>query len=406
MRILVMTDSPNVPTGMGRVGGEIAMALSNSGHEIVYIAWNKENTLNKTFPFDIIPVENWNAASDVFDQVIYDRRPDVVLTIGDPWMFSFMANPKKCKSRRFFQWIGYTAVDGECLGGGLPNFWGKIISQMDRVIAYTKYGHDALLKTFPEIENRLDTISHGVDTKTFFPLSEEERQRARQHFHLEGKFLFLVVARNTGRKNWPELFKAWKIIQDKECIPDGMLWPHTYFHDSAGHNIENLLHSFKLQEKKTIMYFDEVAQGTGNLNMPPEKDLNTLYNIADCLVSLGGEGFGLPVLEAMATKTPCILLKHSATGDLGANGRGLFIEPSFSVTGIYLTERPFPNPEDIVNAMWGIKNDKETREGIVNKAYEFSQSHTWEAVGKQWVDYFEQFNHPTKYPMILEEVQI
>ena len=41
--------------------------------------------------------------------------------------------------------------------------------------------------------------------------------------------------------------------------------------------------------------------------------LNDIYNLSDCYLSLSSEGFGLPTLEAMATKLPCILLNHSAS---------------------------------------------------------------------------------------------
>ncbi len=404
MKILLMTDNPSIATGMARVGYEIAKSLVKGGHDVVYLGWYSDISIKKKWPFKLYSVPNKGYGRDQFDNIVYNERPDVVLTIGDPWMYSYIADPKVCKSRRLFQWIGYVAVDGEKVGGGVPNFWKPIINCMDRVITYTNYGRDVLTKSFPHLENNIDVIYHGVDEKKYFPMSKEEITKQRTKLGLTNQFVFLMVARNCGRKNIPELFKAWKIMMDNKMCPNSRLWPHMFFQDSMGVNIDDLIWTLGLNEGKTIMFFDQIAHGDTNVELLPESQLNILYNVCDAFVSLGGEGFGLPVIEAMATKTPCVVLNHSATGELGSEERAFLIDTGFYATGLRLTERPMPKDSDVAKVFEKAYKNTVQKEDMKNKAYEFAMTYTWKKVGRTWLDWFYKLEHPTSSELILEEV--
>ena len=404
MKILIVTENPSSHTGMAKVGGEIAKILRNVGHEIVYLCCGSASIEPAKWPFKLIARAGDSWGKDIFDDIIYAERPEVVLTIGDPWFFDYLANNNICRSRELFQWVGYIAIDGEKIGGGLPNFWAPIVGRMDKIVAYTNYGRNALLKSFPKLQGKIDVIYHGVDESVFYPLSEIDVQRNKAIQAIKGKFVFLVVARNQGRKNWPELFKAWKIIHDEKLCPNAMLWPHTYFYDRAGHNMDDMLDTFGLSGTSSVVFFQQIARGGGFTQLLPMRDLNGLYNMADALISVGGEGFGLPVLEAMATKVPCIVLNHSATSELGAEGRAFLAEPTHYLTGKYLTERPVPSPKEIIRVMERAYNEEETRKNMSEKAYKFAMEHTWSRVGKKWELFFDKLETPTKYPMVLEEV--
>lgn len=391
---------------MAKVGGEIATVLHESGHEIIYLACGSREVDPDQYPFKIIPTEQDSWGKDIFDQVVYGERPDVVLTIGDPWFYDYLTDPNQCKSRNLFSWVGYLAVDGEKIGGGLPNFWGKVVVSMDRVIAYTDFGKDALLKSFPFLEGKLPVIYHGVNEKDYYPLPPEVKKKFRGRYTFQDRFIFLCVARNQGRKNWPELFKAWKIVQEEGMCPGAVLWPHTYFYDPAGHNIDDLLATFDLAGSQSIVFFSQIARGSSFSKLISKPELNILYNMSNALVSIGGEGFGLPVIEAMAAKVPTLVLNESATGELGGEERSFLVEAGHYLTGRYLTERPVPEPRAIAEAMQQMYKDEGGRTYCADKAYRFALDHTWTKVGEQWVAFFDKLESPTKYPMILEEVGV
>lgn len=404
MKILLMSDNVNLDTGMARVGEHIAMGLVAAGHKVSYIGWYKECENKKEWPFKLYPCSNANFGRDIFDDVILADRPDVVLTIGDPWMYDYIANPQLCRTRGLFQWVGYVAVDGETFEGGVPDFWSQAILNMDKVVAYTEYGRQALLKTFPQIEKRLDMIYHGFNEKIYYPMDPQAIAAQKEKLGIGDKFLFLSVARNQGRKNWPEIFKAWRKVIDRGNCPNAYFWPHTYFYDNAGHNLDNLIKAYGIESKGRIMFSDTIAHHSHPTKLFPENMLNILYNCADVFLSASGEGFGLPIIEAMGTKTPCIVANESATKELGAEGRALKIKTSVYVTGKYMTERPIPDVDDMVNHIETMYADEVLRRDMAQKAYTFALEHTWDKAVERWKAYFERFAHPMLSPFIMEEL--
>jgi glycosyltransferase involved in cell wall biosynthesis len=252
----------------------------------------------------------------------------------------------------------------------------------------------------------LRTIYHGVDTNIFKPADPAERRKIREQFQLQDKFLFLTVSRNQSRKNIPKLFQAWKKFSDMSEFKDRVvLWPHMNFHDPMGWKIDDLLDEQKLKNQ-SIMYYEQIAHGPSEMHLIPETELAKLYQIADAFVLLSGEGFGLPTMEAMATKLPCILLNHSASGELGADGRAHLINEIYTQTwtGSHLTERPMPDLQATVDAFAKIFRDKAYRDGIAQKGYEFATQYTWDKVTEDWNTLFLEHEVPFIKPMRMEVV--
>lgn len=409
MRILIMTDAPNLPTGQARVGREIATGLKRHGHDVGYLGWFQVPEIAATAPAGIHYwwTNNSYYGQDILDRIVQTFQPDVVLTIGDFWNLNYIADPNICRTRRRFQWCSYIPVDGEPINGGLPPSIRPIIEDIDIPVAYTNYAKDAVLKSIfdQETRNRLRVIYHGVDTKTFKP-DPSNRVKIREQYGMEDKFVFLSVSRNQSRKNIPELFRAWKIFSElPEVRGKVCLWPHMQFTDRAGWNIDDLLTVLNLRNN-SIMYYNQVAHSQSEMMMVPDNEVATLYQIADVFVLLSGEGFGLPIFEAMASNLPCILLNHSACGELGANGRAHLIDVQDSVTwtGSHLTQRPIPRVNDVVDAMLKIYKDSAYRTKMAIAGREFATQYTWDNVLTEWNDVFMSFEVPFIKPMQMEVV--
>ncbi len=141
MRLLLMTDSLNMPTGFGRVGRELALGLQKRGHEIGYIGWFQHNDIPAAQPQGIKCwfTNNQHYGADILDNIVNKFQPDVLLTIGDLWHLSYIADPNICRTRRFFQWSNYISVDGEPICGGVPPAIKPIIEDIDIPVAYTDY---------------------------------------------------------------------------------------------------------------------------------------------------------------------------------------------------------------------------------------------------------------------------
>ena len=99
---------------------------------------------------------------------------------------------------------------------------------------------------------------------------------------------------------------------------------------------------------------------------PPQDDIRGIY--ADCdawLFASRSEGFGLPILEAMACRTPVIATPAGAAPELLANGGGLLVKPE--------------DPIDMAAAIQRIcaMDDSAWRE-ISQRAYQTACAHTWD----------------------------
>jgi glycosyltransferase involved in cell wall biosynthesis len=388
MKIMIMTDSPFIPSGMGRVGRELAVGLAARGHEVGYLGWWHRADITPNLPHNIQFwwTNNSQYGADIFDQIVMKFQPEIVITIGDFWFLWYIDDPHACKTRKTFQWCSYIPVDGEPMCGGLPPDVIPSIEGIDLPVAYTDYARKAVMKSVrdQETRNRIEVIYHGVDTKTFKPIDPAERRKIREQYGINEKFVFLTVSRNQTRKNIPDLFRAWKIFSEMPDVKgNASLWPHMYFSDSAGWQIDNLMHVLGLNNS-SIIYFENVAHGRSEMHLLPDEELAKLYQVADAFILISGEGFGLPIFEAMATRLPCILLNHSAPAELGADGRAHLVNWKESWTGLHLTQRPVVDPEDIAAAMLKVFKDKQYRDSIASKGYEFVQDFTWEKVLEKW----------------------
>lgn len=409
-RILIMTDSLNLPTGQGRVGRELALGLQRHGHEIGYIGWWHGATTNPNPPAGIMywGTNNEHYGADILDSVVIRFQPDILLTVGDFWRIGYIANTDRCRTRRFFQWCSYIPVDGEPPAGGLPPSIIPVVADIDIPVAYTKYAEQAVLKAIKDQEtiNRLKVIYHGVDTKTFKPVDPSERRKMREAAGIGDKFVFLTVCRNQSRKNIPEMFMAWKKFSNlPEAKGNVLFWPHMNFKDPNGWDIDDLM-TVNEMRNDSIMYYHQMAYGASSHDLIKETDLAKLYQMADAFLLISGEGFGLPIFEAMATGLPCILLDHSAPAEIGADGRAELVpvEGSITWTGGHLTQRPVPKVDDIVTSMTKVYSDHRYARKIAEKGRMFAFKYTWEAVTNEWASLFLEREVPFIKPLKLEVV--
>src|SRR5207237_3451627 len=71
-----------------------------------------------------------------------------------------------------------------------------------------------------------------------------------------------------------------------------------------------------------------LPQGAGYLKDPPQDDIRAIYAECDAwLFASRSEGFGLPILEAMACRTPVVATPAGAAPELLAGGGGILVPP-------------------------------------------------------------------------------
>jgi glycosyltransferase involved in cell wall biosynthesis len=108
----------------------------------------------------------------------------------------------------------------------------------------------------------------------------------------------------------------------------------------------------------------------------PDEDLLLFYHAADCLVYPSFyEGFGLPVLEAMACGCPVITSNVSSLPEV-AGEAALLIDPY--------------RFETITAALVSLLTNPDLSQSLIQRGFEQARRFTWEAAARKTVEVFEK----------------
>ena len=171
------------------------------------------------------------------------------------------------------------------------------LASADQIIAVSHRTAREFGNMFPRLASRTTVISHGVGP-SFCPGTEADRVAARLHFNSGRRFL-LTLGRQDTRKNLESVIRAFAKHKDD------VLRNHDLLIVGPTGNATARLAS------------EIAANGLGMrvrvLGAVSEAELPQLLRAADMLVHASlAEGFGLPVLEAMACGTPVITVPDPA----------------------------------------------------------------------------------------------
>ncbi|MDZ7360830.1 MAG: glycosyltransferase family 4 protein [candidate division KSB1 bacterium] len=154
-------------------------------------------------------------------------------------------------------------------------------------------------------ENKLRVVPSGVDAKFFSTVSAEEIERVRARYVLNAPYI-LFLGTLEKRKNLPLLISAFRRLRDR------------------GHRdlllvLAGLPGNGQPEVKKALAR-ENVQDAVRCLGYVAEADILPLYQGAElfALPSLH-EGFGFPLLEAMASGVPVLAAANSAMRELAAD---------------------------------------------------------------------------------------
>lgn len=348
IKIAIVSDSAAIDTGFGRVAREIGTGLQLSGKfHVRQLGWF-HNVNDRLVPFGITPTAREPALMhcDKYGELSYDPfieqyKPDIVLVIGDEWMVKHIASrPRNHKL------IGYVPIDS----APIKPEWLNTFRMMDLLVVYGGFA-EQVIKAHPQAANLpMVSIPHGVDRQTFHPLSANEKRQARSLISPDlDRFIVGCVARNNTRKQLPRLLKAFRMFINpwsscqkcgkvdhgnkkgacSNCLStdlnfgmekkDALLYIHAVSNDSAGHDLISLIHMLGLRGYVGLP--DNMRVGCG----VPDTQLNHYYNAFDVFtLPTSGEGWGLPILEAMSVGCPVLVTEYSAHTEF-VHGAGEFI---------------------------------------------------------------------------------
>jgi glycosyltransferase involved in cell wall biosynthesis len=229
----------------------------------------------------------------------------------------------------------------------------EAVRRAARVITPSAYTAEQLVQHLQVPRDRLRVIPEGVDLPVRH-LTPEERTQERERLVGQGKVMLLSVGVIQTRKNTLAAVRALETLPPRfQMVLAG----------GDGHGSEAVHNYIRRQG------LDSRVRLLGHV---PAHKLPALYQAADVFLfpSLE-EGFGLPVLEALANGLPVVASRTSSLPEV-AGEAALYVDPS--------------NPRDIAEKVLEVVEDAGLRrklvEGGLARAREFSWRRTAEATLK------------------------
>jgi len=223
------------------------------------------------------------------------------------------------------------------------------LRRAERVIVPSKATRDELIRLLEADPTRIDVAYHGVDPAAFHLPTSEEKARVRARLGLGESSYVAFLGAKEPRKNVPNLIRGWAA-----AVADRPSPPALVIAGGQGHD-------------------DEIDQAVSHL--PPHLRLLRpgYLRFADLPGLLGGalvvaypsygEGFGLPVLEAMACGAPVLTTPRLSLPEVGGD--------AVAYTG--------PDPDEIASNLGALLDDEPRRIALGKAGVTRAKEFTWDS---------------------------
>lgn len=418
-RILFISEAAYLNTGYAKYSKEVLSRIHKTGkydiaefsiygshkdERIKEIPWKCYANMPDTNNEEELKLYSSNPSNQFgawrFERVCLDFEPDIVFTIRDFWMDSFVYHSPY---RRIFSWAWMPTVDASPQN----QEWIDMFGNADYVLTYSYWAKTLLEKQGGSSINTVGVASPSA-SECFVPMDKE---KIRDEFGLRNDINIIgTVMRNQRRKLFPALLESFgKYLKESKSV-NTFLYLHTSFPD-AGWNLAQLMHDNEISSRVLMTYVCEkcksiepsffrdvkkvcnkcgvYASTPSNVgNGVSDENLAKIYNLFDLYIQpANSEGFGLPQVEAAACGIPIACTNYSAMEDvvkrLGAYGIHYTTYKELE-TGC---DRAVPDTQDMVNLfhIFFSRDKQETIEAGKNTRLLFEKNYSWDKTAEEWM---------------------
>lgn len=224
----------------------------------------------------------------------------------------------------------------------------------DEIVAISQQTKDDLVKYLNLNPDRIKVIYQGVNPIYWEEFEDEGPQDVRDRYDLPKKFA-LFVGTLEVRKGVDKLLDA----QLKTGIPVVYVGRKTKFWNQT-------VNQKKYDKIRHLIFTPEVRE---------DELLAKLYRVANLFVYPSiFEGFGIPVLEALISRTPVITSKVSSLPEV-AGPKSLLVDPT--------------SLDEITEALQQVWESQEMQKNMAESGYSFAHNFSDEQIAKNWMRLYE-----------------
>lgn len=235
---------------------------------------------------------------------------------------------------------------------GVDLFSKKCFAEADKIIAVSNYTKQQLIQYYPQTCNKIEVIYEAA-SKDFYLIEDKKfvRLKIEDKFNIKKPYI-LFVGRFAPIKNIEFLI--------------------SYYRQTHNNEEYDLLLVGKFDKSFPNIGLEKYIQDNSNVKVLTEvsnTDLNLLYNGATLFYFVSrGEGFGLPILEAMSAGCPVLTSNITACNEI-AGDAAVKVNPC--------------SLDEVFNAMDFLLDNEEYRIKMACKGLEHSRCFSWEKCAQE-----------------------
>jgi glycosyltransferase involved in cell wall biosynthesis len=402
-RILCYNDNPKMSSGCAQIWDNLLPRLVKAlpNYEIYVVGWQNHDRPHKNEEgYVMLPCDPRTAYS--YDNVLANimaYKPEFLITTADIGTQLGFSDHIMAAKRQGWKgnWIAYSYLDTHCWENLL---WDRILELPDINLVMAEHGKNMF--KLHKVSN-VELIRAGVNTNIYRSL--DNKNDLRKNYKIDDKLVIGFVGRNQRRKMLPNLMKAF--AQFSKGKSDVCLLLHTEENAPMGWDLNCVISKYEEFDpelrKKIKLTKDHFDNSIRQLIQPDQ--MNEIFNLMDYEChAVGGEGFGLPCLEAQSAGVPLIMIDYSTGPELTSHGEVGLLIPVLKDNYGRLVQEIGPNgienaiPDDIqlakifeeVYVDW--KNGRVKLKERKELARKFAETYDWDKIIPDWIKLFEKYS--------------
>jgi len=235
---------------------------------------------------------------------------------------------------------------------------GQAVKKSDKILAGSENTKNDVMEIFKTNQRKIEVIYYGVD-EIFKPINDQNvLENFRNKYKLPDKYI-LYSGSVRKHKNLENALKAYAMLKDK-----------SYDLVLAGVGLQNqkvlepMLKELKITEKVKIIPFLDYAELALLYNSAAVLFFPTLY-----------EGFGLPVLEAMACGIPVVSSNNSSIAEVSGDA-AVLVYPA--------------NLKEMAEALEKVLAETSLRQRMISLGLERAKIFTWKKTAEKTLRIYQE----------------